>query len=73
MYELWRRFRERTFEAKKQVKTSIVKTTKQDEKQMDPAETDAFFDACMLIGFQKLDFKDFKIHDPSKNKSKKPK
>ena len=39
---------------------------------MDPAEIDAYFDACMLIGFQKLDFKDIKIHDPLKNKSKSP-
>jgi hypothetical protein len=42
----------------------IVKTTKEEEKQIDPAEIDAYFDASMLIGFQKLDFKDIKVHDP---------
>ena len=70
MYELWRRFRERTFEAKKQIKTSVVRTTKEEEKQIDPAEIDAYFDACTLIGFQKLDFKDIKVHDPLKTNLK---
>ena len=64
MHLLWRKFRQQDIQANKQISTTIVKTTKQEEKQMDPAETDAYFDACMLIGFQKLDFKDFKVHDP---------
>ena len=73
MYEIWGfRDRDKKIEAKKQIKSTIVKTTKQEERQIDQSEIETYFDACMLIGFQKLDFKDVKVHDPFTSKSKSP-